>query len=91
MLENEQAWAARHGRDGAAKVTPIQGGSVPKPPTMRNATGQKFSDGDGGDPDKARRQQAMKNAKSPQMRQRELDSYTMNQFMRDRWNEHNEQ
>jgi len=44
------------------------------------------------DPDKARRQEAMRNAKSPELRRREeeerkrnLENYTLNQFMRDRW------
>ena len=40
--------------------------------------------------DAARRQEAMKNAKSPQMRQRELDSYITNQFLRNRWTERDE-
>ena len=88
MLENEQAWGARHGKDGAAKTVAPTGGSIPKPPTMRDATGQSLHTQ--GDPDAARRQEAMKNAKSPQMRQRELDSYITNQFLRNRWTERNE-
>lgn len=88
MLENEQAWGARHGKDGAAKTVAPTGGSIPKPPTMRDATGQSLHTQ--GDPDAARRQEAMKNAKSPQMRQRELDSYITNQFLRNRWTERDE-
>ena len=89
MLANEQAWSARHGRDGEGKTVPIQGGSVPKPPTMRNATGQSLQTQS--DPDKARRQAAMKNAKSPQLRRQEyeqqqkrMDDFTANQFLRNR-------